>query len=271
MVTLNKFRNYIFILFIFFISCVSAPRIPPRNNDASALAVQVHLRAPIRFFKPAPKVIFFARLSSNNNLYSSRIYYSNHNSWNKYFLLNIEPGWYTMVGAYFDQTEHKYMKNKKTGKREYTSTGKKNRFYVYFSEKIIRASAVYVTKGYIHYLGNFLIDTDLTFSKPLDTYQSYYQSEIRFFNPKITLALGKIKINLPGIPNSDQNPFLSALAGTFFYSGSLKKIDQSSKNEIQFFNKIKNSFTEGRWGKQLNRTLAYIQSKDLSNHMPDNK
>jgi hypothetical protein len=148
-----KIKYFVILSLLLIYSCttVTGSLEEPKNDKSSLVGLNIILKAPISILHNYPDKIYFQKFDKDNNKIYGSIVESNFRIGDDFFIINIDPGSYCIVGTY-----NKVIKYDKQGLPKEISE-----FSVDFDFNTSKLTNFTIEKNSFQYLGNFSIQTQL--------------------------------------------------------------------------------------------------------------
>ena len=209
--------------------CATPQPIPELSQpQSSGLGIDVTLSAPIGLFKARPDQVYFAKIDGEDGLLQQQIIRSNYSKDGRAYLLNVRPGTYAAIGAFFSRAgipagppSPGFSVSVATGRSGYTT---------YFSTELVERTKVIVRENDFVFMGSYMVDQSVGL-EGADGVQTHYKNVIA--------------------PGAATGTFLMGLSGDVHYRGALleHKNDEQTRNE--FFRNAKEDLAGSAWATRL--------------------
>ena len=195
--------------------CATSVPIPELSDPGRVgIAIDVSLTAPVgSFISRSPDQIFFAKVEGGTAVLQQQIIRSNFVRESRAYLLNVTPGSYVAVGAFFRGP-----------------MGTRGAYTTYFSQELIENSRVNAEPGELVYMGSYVVDQSVGLSGA-DAAQAHYQNVIS--------------------PGAVTSGFLHLLGGDFHYRGGLVERKADEQSRIAFRTKATEDLRGTTWATRL--------------------
>lgn len=127
--------------------------------QASAIAIDLTLKAPIGVFNNKPAQVYFAKIDNQDGLLQQQVIRSNFVKDGRAYLLNVRPGTYVAVGDFF-------LPPMQVSKGTYTT---------YFSKELVEQTKVTVLENDFVFMGSYVVGDSVGLDGA-DEVQAHYKN-----------------------------------------------------------------------------------------------
>lgn len=198
-------------------SCATVPR--PSDPQRTGIGISVTIRAPIAIFTRSAERIYFVRAEGGKDPYSQpNLLVSNFVRGTHVYLLDIPPGRYVAVAAWFAAS----------------APGQSGEFITLFARDVIKLTDMTLPPGSVGFMGEYVLDTAGGL-KRVDDAQLHYFS---LFEPgaRTISAIGR--------------------SGRYYYAGSLHESKRDPDSQRRFLGKALEHLEGGGWTDAVRRSLG---------------
>jgi len=213
---------------IFLGGCATVPVPQLTRPESSGLGIVLTLQAPVAIFTAKPDVIYFARVDNEDGLLQQAIFPSNYAKDDRFYLLNLRPGTYVAVAAFFARAgaspapARPGLSVSAPGRTGYTT---------FFSKEFVEHTRVKVTEKDFAFMGSYVTDQSVGLGGA-DPVQIHYASVIS--------------------PGAAQSGFLgSLLSGDFNYRGTALEAKKDEDSRSAFFTNARKDLAESDWAERI--------------------
>lgn len=247
------------MLIVLAASCAAPIQIPKPVSEASgALGVSIKL-CPIWSMFPCrkPQGVIFVRFGETDDARSpSKIYPTREVVGNRAYLLNAEPGRYTVVAAYFHQQQQ-------------PGVGRKQRFVTYFPKEMVEKSIAEVVAGSVRYLGTYEVKMGIL-ENPDDVQRYFYARFERsgsltvmdlapFTGLAMLIIRGKPTVVVKDTMGLTKGVFRAILKGKYSYQGALTQVERDPASERAFWEEALGDLKKSGWEARVRRRIAELK------------
>lgn len=220
----------IFCIFLSILSLVGCATLTPmpvpklEQPESSAVGIAVKTRAPLGWPTKEAQSVIFVKLDGDGGIRQPSIIRSNYAKDGRVYLLNIAPGDYAAIAAFYAQSPIPSAPAQ-PGVSVSFSVGKTG-YTTYFPKELIEQTRISVGKGQVVFAGSYVVSTSVDL-KEADPIQLHYAEVVA-----------------PGVPKSG---FGYMMSGDYHYRGSIHESRHDDDAERVFFMKAREDLAEGGW------------------------
>ena len=210
--------------------CATAKMRVPQMADpqSSAIGIQITVRAPIGIISKKPDQVYFVKLDNEGDITQNQVIPSNFTKYDRFYLLNAEPGKYAAVATFMFQAASLTPASQPGVSVSISKGG--TTYTTYFPEELIEATKIDVERGEVAFMGSYVVKASVGLKKAEPIQKHYVE----------IIAPGSSKIGL-----------LRLMSGDWNYRGTLKKAENDSDARKEFIKKATNDLSKAGWGSIL--------------------
>ena len=221
---LRQIYSVLILATIFLGGCATVPVPQLARPESSGLGIVLKLRTPIGIFSATPNVIYFVKIDNEDGLLQQAIILSNYAKDDRFYFLNIRPGTYAAVAAFFARAAVPagppppgISVSVGVGRTGYTT---------YFSKELVELAKVTVRENDFVFMGSYVVDQSVGLDGA-DRVQVHYKNVIA--------------------PGATSSGFLHLLSGDYHYRGTLIEHKNDEQTRSEFFGNAREDLAEGGW------------------------
>lgn len=196
--------------------CATVPR--PSDAQRAGIGISVTIRAPIAIFTRSAARIYFVRVEGGTDPYlQENLLVSNYAQGGYVYLLDISPGRYAAVAAWFAAS----------------APGQSGESVTVFARDVIKLTDTTVAPGSVRFMGEYVLDTAGGL-KGADDAQLHYLS---LFEPG----------------TRTMSPIMRS--GKYYYAGSLRGSKRDPDSQRRFLGKALEHLESSGWTDAIRRSL----------------
>lgn len=191
-------------------------------GKSSILAVSIEYRMPLGFPTGKMKNVYFVKLMDETNILSfDKIIPGNFFDGNNIYLINAEPGIYSIIG------------------------GKSDQLTFFFDSDIIQKSMFILSNNTLHYFGKYFLKTRTTYFEK----NSFTNEAQNYYYQQLETNTQYSKVVEARTDHSQSTGFYGGISYgiKLLYDTSLETLNISEKNNNDFKKEASVYFTDSEW------------------------